>query len=67
MFEASTVSAKAHLDLTEILVDGAKGRWSHVLLLDCLFWPHSGSRKIRAGPSVRGIAVLISTRPCVKR
>lgn len=40
VFEESTVSVKAHLDLTEILVDGAKGRWRHVLLLDCLaaFW-----------------------------
>ena len=27
-------SAKAHLDLTEIVVDGAKGKWKHVLLLD---------------------------------
>lgn len=29
-------SAKAHLDLTEILVDGAKGKWRHLLLLDTI-------------------------------
>lgn len=28
--------SKAHLDLTEILVDGAKGKWRHVLLLDTI-------------------------------
>jgi len=29
-------SAKAHLDMTNQIIDGAKGKWKYIMLMDCL-------------------------------
>ncbi len=60
-----TSSCKAHLDVSEVLVDGAKGRWKHVLLLDTIVAFAFGLEKARPDSERRRFNQYSTLRECV--
>ena len=60
-----TSSCKAHLDVSEVLVDGAKGRWKHVLLLDTIVAFALGLEKARPDSERRRFNQYSTLRECV--